>query len=68
MDLERPGGGGKEKRGTRDQERRKKEKRLHEDLGGEKTGSPGTGFVMLNRLSQPMFSLSPPPFPLPLCG
>lgn len=28
---------------------------------GEKRGSPGTGFVMLNRFSQPMFSLSPPP-------
>lgn len=43
--------GGKKRRGSRG--------------SGEKRGSPGTGFVMLNRLSQPMFSLSPPP---PLSG
>lgn len=41
MDLERPGGGGKEKGGTRDQERRKKEKRLHEDLGGKREDHQG---------------------------
>lgn len=41
------------------------EKRRGSRGSGEKRGSPGTGFVMLNRLSQPMFSLSPPP---PLSG
>lgn len=66
MDLEKPGGGGEEKRGgTRDQEKRGESEEAHEDLGKRREGSPGTGFVMLNRLSRPMFF---PLLSLPLCG
>lgn len=50
---------------TRDQERVGRKRRGSRGSGEEKRGSPGTGFVMLNCLSRPMFSLSPPLLPLP---
>lgn len=63
MDFEGPGGGNK-KGGGQGIKRKGRKRRGSSGSGVEKRGSLGTGFVMLNRLSRLMFSLSP----LPLCG
>lgn len=64
VDTDRGEGGGegkiRENKGSREKEEREEAQRTW----WEERGSPGTGFVMLNHLSQRMYSLSPPRPPL----